>query len=232
MSTPTSPFNPSRQVERIREILVGRQMATVERRLSRLEHRASAPAPDLPERDPRPGPLATPQPNLGADEESRRRADAISKLATRIQENVEELRRGINSRPPAVEIDERFGSLRTEFRRDHEELLREVRQETRERITSVHELASRISRLATEQANRQDQDDGGAAVARLRTAIEDWQQRLAEHLENREQWMVSQMRGELTKLRKETWHWLGELHRMKADRSELSDPYFRPKPQG
>lgn len=229
MSTPTSPFNPSRQVERIREILVGRQMATVERRLSRLEHRVAPPA-DGPG-PPRPGPLATPQPNLVPGDENRARADEISKLATRIQENVEELRRGINSRPPAVEIDERFGSLRTEFRRDHEELLREVRQETRERIASVHELATRISRIAAEQANQRDRDDGGAAVARLRTAIEDWQQRLAEHLENRERWLVSQMREEIAKLRRETWHWLGELHRLKADRSDLAGPAFSPGSQ-
>ena len=42
MSTPESPFSPSRQVERIREILVGRQLAAVGRRLERLERGVAA----------------------------------------------------------------------------------------------------------------------------------------------------------------------------------------------
>lgn len=47
MSTPQSPFNPSRQVERIREVLVGRQMARLEQRVDRLERTqpASRPVP-------------------------------------------------------------------------------------------------------------------------------------------------------------------------------------------
>lgn len=44
MSTPPSPFNPSRQVERIREILVGRQVAKLEERMDRLEHCAPTPS--------------------------------------------------------------------------------------------------------------------------------------------------------------------------------------------
>lgn len=41
MSLPTPETHPSRQVERIREILVGRQMENVERRLEKLENRLS-----------------------------------------------------------------------------------------------------------------------------------------------------------------------------------------------
>lgn len=233
MSTPTSPFNPSRQVERIREILVGRQMAHVEHRLDRLEHRVSAP-PNGRQSAP-PPPVTGSQPGhhgeTGLVEESQQRELAISRLTERIQQSVEELRRGITSRPPATEVDERFGSLRGELRSDHAQLQRDLQQESRERVAAVQELASRISRLATEQADLRDSGDG-AAVARLQTAVEDWQNRLNDHLQNRERWLISQLRQELDRLRNETWHWLGELNRLKADRGESGGPrlHLNPKP--
>jgi hypothetical protein len=216
MSTPASPFNPSRQVERIREILVGRQMAQVEHRLSRLEHHRAAAAP--------PGNRhAVPQPALRQVEEaladeSRRRSEEVSKLGERIRQAFDDLQNRINACPPAAELDERLGSLRAELRGEQAQLHRDQQQESRERIAAVRDLASRISRLAAEQAKLREQS-GGAAVARLRSAVEEWQQRTGRQLREREQWLISQLRAELERLRAETWHWLGELHRLKADKT-------------
>lgn len=219
MSTPASPFNPSRQVERIREILVGRQMAQVEHRLNSLEHHRSSAPPNGRHLAPAtPSAASLRQIEEGLSEESQRRNEEIARLSRRIQQGVEDLRQQLTTRPPATEIDERFGSLRTELRHDHAQLHRELQQESRERIATVRDLAARISRLAADQAGRRG-DDGGAAVTRLRNAIEDWQQRFTENLQGRERWLISQLREELDRLRRETWHWLGELDRRKADKS-------------
>jgi len=218
MPTPASPFNPSRQVERIREILVGRQMARVEHRLDRLEHyRESAPPNGNHHAAAPPASSSLHQIEAGLSAESRRRAEEISRLSARIQQSFNDLRHQMTALPPAAEVDERFGSLRSELRHDQAQLQRELQQESRERVAAVRDLAARISRLAADQAGHRD-DDGGAAVARLRGAIEDWQQRLVDNLQGRERWLISQLREELDRLRNETWHWLADLNRRKADK--------------
>lgn len=226
MSTPESPFNPSRQVERIREILVGRHLAAVEQRLDRLELRGESAngqgqgpyGGPLAAEEARPGGVERLEQRLELEAEERRQAAAA--LAARIHESLDQLARRVDACPSAVEFDERLGSLREEFRQEQTRLQGEIRQETRVRMEVVSELAGRISALAAGRGVG-DREAQEAAVQRLRASLEDWQRRLIDYLQQREQWLIDQLRTELEHLRDDTWHWLGELHRTKVDRHEF-----------
>lgn len=227
MSTPESPFSPSRQVERIREILVGRQLAAVGRRLERLERGVAAGDDGR-----RPGEARAAveggveeaggggvrlERRPGSGEEERRQA---AELAARIHAALEQLARRVDGCPSALEFDERLGSLREELRQEQTRLQTELRQEVRSRAEVIGALAARVGELAA--AGRQPAGEvQDVAIERLRASIEDWQRQLLDYLSRRERWLIDQLRAELERLRDETWHWLGELHRAKVGRSEF-----------
>jgi len=141
-------------------------------------------------------------------------------MAARIHESLKQLGEQIQVRPTAAEFDERIGSLRTELRRDLSRLEIELRENSRRRSDGIAELATRVTRLAEEREARTRESDA-AAIARLQSSLGNWQGKLADHMKSRENWLVEQLREELQRLRAETWHWLGELHRTKVDRSEF-----------
>ena len=144
--------NPSRQVERIREILVGRQMESVERRLERLE---------------------------------------------------------ANLRPlPAVANDDVFEIRLANFEQRHDLKLQELRDEIdverARRVEETHRLATQIQAAA-----RNRSDSGFEAQADLEQRItrwlEQWNAGFRQHLQEREQYLIGELRGELEKTR--TWVW-------------------------
>lgn len=95
---PETKFNPSQQVERIREILVGREMGRIERRLAELETSTTATTPfrRAPEVEHR---MATTQQTLLRDtqelkmriqKESAARQQQFAQLAKKVAERVAE----------------------------------------------------------------------------------------------------------------------------------------------
>jgi DNA repair exonuclease SbcCD ATPase subunit len=236
MSTPESPFSPSRQVERIREILVGRQFASVERRLDRLEYRVVPPNGQRPSAAPAvvatplepPPPAAWERLEQRLESERDERREAAAALAARIHEALEQLSRRVDACPPATEFDERLGSMRDEFRQEQTRLQNEIRQENRLRLEAIQDLAGRVAALAAAAPKPAAHESQEVALQRLRASLDDWQRRLVEYLQNRERWLIDQLRAELEHLRDDTWHWLGELHRSKVDRAELETRWMRP----
>jgi len=148
MPHPTPQLQPARQVERIREILVGRQMQSVEHRLERLEQQL------------------TPMP-VDADG---------SVFETRLEENRRETREALREMQDHVDA----------------ERLR-LHEETR-RLAARIESVARARHEAAEEARR-------ALEADLRPWFEQWQEGLRQHLEQREQWLIGELRGELDRLR-------------------------------
>ena len=140
--------NPSRQVERIREILVGRQMESVERRLERLE---------------------------------------------------------ANLRPlPAVADEDVFEIRLASFEQRHDRKLQELRDEIdverARRVEETHRLATQIQAAA-----RHRSDTGVEAQAELEQRItrwlEHWNAGFHRHLQEREQYLIGELRGELERTR-------------------------------
>lgn len=136
--------NPSRQVERIREILVGRQMESVERRLERLE---------------------------------------------------------ANLRPmPALENEDVFHIQLANFEQRHDLKLQELRDEIdverARRVEETHRLATQI-----QAASRNRSESGVEAQAELEQRItrwlEHWNLGFREYLQQREQYLVGELRQEL-----------------------------------
>lgn len=147
---PPSPpeTNPSRQVERIREILVGRQMESVERRLERLE---------------------------------------------------------ANVRPlPSVASDDVFEIRLANFEQRHDLKLQELRDEIdverARRVEETHRLATQI------QASARNRTDSGFEAEsdleqRITRWLEHWNTGFRQHLQEREQFLIGELRGELEKTR-------------------------------
>ncbi|QJE99009.1 hypothetical protein [Luteolibacter luteus] len=140
--------NPSRQVERIREILVGRQMESVERRLERLE---------------------------------------------------------ANLRPlPTVANEDVFEIRLANFEQRHDLKLQELRDEIdverARRVEETHRLATQIQAAAR---NRSDNGVEAQAVLEQRITLwlEHWNTGFRQHLQEREQYLIGELRGELEKTR-------------------------------
>jgi hypothetical protein len=146
---PTPPdTNPSRQVERIREILVGRQMDRVERRLEQLE-------------------------------------SGLRPLPTRAPDDVFEIR---------------LASFEHRHDLKLQELRDEIDAEKARRIEETHRLAHQIQAAARSRA-----DSGIEAQAELEQKftrwLEHWNQGFRQYLHQREQHLVSELRGELERTR-------------------------------
>lgn len=148
MFPPAPEIHPSRQVERIREILVGRQMESVERRLEKLEGRL-APLPAQPE-------------------------------------------------------DDVFRIRLDRFEERHDREIRELRDEidaSRARqVEETHRLAGQIQAVARSRAEL-----GIEAQAELERKIgrwlEQWQAGFARQVQQREEFLIRELRAEIERQR-------------------------------
>lgn len=141
-------INPSRQVERIREILVGRQMESVERRLDRLEAN-------------------------------------LRPMPTQAGGDVFEI--GLASFEKRQ--DEKFAALRDE-----------IDAEKARRVEETHRLAGQIQAAARSRA-----DSGLEAQAEIELRftrwLDHWNQGFRQYLHQREEHLITELRGELEKTR-------------------------------
>lgn len=149
MSPPASPeAHPSRQVERIREILIGRQMENVERRLEKLEGRL-APLPSPPE-------------------------------------------------PDVFQI--RLERLEQQHARDLQELRDDIDAGRARELGEIHRLAGQIQAVARSRAEL-----GNEAQAELERKVghwlEHWQNGFTRHVQQREDYLIGELRAELERQR-------------------------------
>lgn len=142
-----SPYNPSAQVERMREIIVGRQLARVEQRLDRLEQYAEKP------RQPQ--------------------QDALYRIDL---------------------LEAQFEATRDNVQQQVDQVRREFGGEIANRQQEVHRLAEQIQ--LTAQSRNQNQ-----GVGDINQRLGQWQKSLESHLEQRENWLIQQLRAELQQLR-------------------------------
>jgi hypothetical protein len=148
MPHPTPQLQAGRQVERIREILIGRQMETVEQRLARLEQ------------------------NLQPMPVESSKAGFEQSLADVRKQNEESLCR-----------------LRDEIDADR---LRQL-DETRRLAQQIQSIAR--SRNSTEDEARL------TAEQRMSAWFSNWQTGLNQHLQQREQYLITELRTELDRMR-------------------------------
>ncbi|MEP4076916.1 hypothetical protein [Haloferula sp.] len=166
MPHPTPQLQAGRQVERIREILIGRQMETVEQRLDRLENALQ------------PMPVETP---TGIFEEQ---------MADVRKQNEEALCR-----------------LRDEIDADRLRQLDETRR-----------LAQQIQSVARSRASSEN-DAQQTAEQRMATWFDQWQKGLNQHLQQREDYLIGELRAELDRMR----IWIqDELAAKQADQPDLT----------
>lgn len=150
MPHPTPQLKAGRQVERIREILIGRQMETVEQRLDRLEESLH------------PMPVKS-QPGIFALQ-------------------LDEVRK---------QSDESLCRLRDEIDADRLRQLDETRR-----------LAQQIQSISRSRSSSED-DAREAAEQRMSVWFSHWQTGLNQHLQQRETYLVNELRAELDRMR--TW---------------------------
>jgi len=174
---PTPPdTNPSRQVERIREILVGRQMERVERRLEQLE-------------------------------------TGLRPLPTRPLDDVFEIRLA-------------------GFEQRHELKLQELRDEIdaekARRVEETHRLAQQIQ-AAARSRNASGIEAQAELEQKLTRWLEHWNQGFRQYLHQREQHLISELRGELVRTREwvssrleDSSQAKGDPHRLQASFEQLA----------
>ncbi|MGB6219439.1 hypothetical protein [Haloferula sp.] len=148
MPHPTPQLQAGRQVERIREILIGRQMETVEQRLDRLE------------KSIKPMPV---EPSAGI-----------------------------------------FEQKLTEIREQHEETLCRLRDEIdADRLRQLDEtrrLAQQIQTIARSR-NHSEEEARLAAEHRMAAWFSQWQVGLNQNLQQREDYLITELRAELDRMR-------------------------------
>ena len=198
MSTQPSPFNPSRQVERIREVLVGRQMARLEQRVDRLERTvpesrpptsAAAPPVELQRVD-----LRLDQFRANVQAQAQVLAGEIGRIEHRLAEV--ETKALTPPLPPAAPFDPRVDQLETLVGQQGRALTAQIAAETKQRRDETTALAARIQqsvdafgkRLATLQTPPVERQLGAlrdevlAETSALRRKVEGEVMRRAEDL--------------------------------------------------
>lgn len=138
------------QVERMREIIVGRQLGKVEQRLDRLEQQVTQTVP-LP--------------------------DAISRME---------------------DMEARFEALRDALQHQMDHMRRELGGEMVHRKQEVRRLAEQIQLSAQAKlTSLASQQEIASLESRLVQWLTSWQQSVELHVEQRERWLVGQLREEL-----------------------------------
>jgi bifunctional N-acetylglucosamine-1-phosphate-uridyltransferase/glucosamine-1-phosphate-acetyltransferase GlmU-like protein len=155
LDTTQSPYNPSAQVERMREIIVGRQLARVEQRLDRLEHFVE-------------------QPQLS-------HLDTLNRIET---------------------VEAKFEAARDNMQHQVDQMRLEYGGEIATRRHEVHRLAEQIQATAQQRSEQRVQPQMMADMEqRLGSWLTTWQRGLEQHLEQRENWLIQQLRQELQQVR-------------------------------
>jgi hypothetical protein len=138
------------QVERMREIIVGRQLGKVEQRLDRLEQQVTQTVP-LP--------------------------DAIMRME---------------------DMEARFEALRDALQHQMDHMRRELGGEMVHRKQEVRRLAEQIQHSAqAKMTTLASQQEIASLESRLVHWLTSWQQSVELHVEQRERWLVGQLREEL-----------------------------------
>jgi type I site-specific restriction-modification system R (restriction) subunit len=141
------------QIERMREIIIGRQLGKLEHRLDRLER------------------------NLGTHVTP----DVIEPDTRRLDE-----------------IEAKFEAVRDAMQQQMEQMRREWSGEMVHRKQEVRRLAEQIQIGAQAKMNAASvQQELAASENRLLAWVAAWQQSLEQHLEQREHWLIGQLREEL-----------------------------------
>ena len=166
--------NPSRQVERIREILVGRQMESVERRLDRLEANLR------------------PMPTQAGGDVFEIRLESFEKRQ-----------------------DEKLAALRDE-----------IDAEKARRVEETHRLAGQI------QAAARSRTDSGIEAQveiekRFSRWLDHWNQGFRQYLHQREEHLISELRGELEKTREWVKANVESADRGRAEQARLQESFLQ-----
>lgn len=184
---PSSPINPSQAVEKIREIIVGRQLERIEQRIARLEATGgpSVAAPLLEDR------LCTSEARIealqeslqrvndGLREETRQRSavyqEEIRHLAAQIQQ-VAAMRAAESPQPAIERLEARLGSwlsnwqgaLQTHLNQREQQLATRLRQE----VASLWEnTESQITRLQSRMIDRDQMEERFSRIAAAARAL-------------------------------------------------------------
>ena len=145
-----APTPSTTQVERMREIIVGRQLGKVEQRLDRLEQQVTQTVP-LP--------------------------DALTRME---------------------DMEARFEALRDAMQHQMDHMRRELGGEMVHRKQEVRRLAEQIQLTAqAKMTTLASQQEIASMESRLVQWVSSWQQSLEQHLEQRERWLIGQLREEL-----------------------------------
>lgn len=166
MPHPTPQLQAGRQVERIREILIGRQMETVEQRLDRLEN-SLHPMP-------------------------------VESQTGIFEEQWSDVRK---------QSEESLCRLRDEIDADRLRQLDETRR-----------MAQQIQSIARSRTNSED-EARQSAEQRMSAWFSQWQTGLNQHLQQRETYLVGELRAELERMR--TWV-RDELAAKQSDQPDLT----------
>jgi len=165
---PEPPLSPSQQVERIREILVGRQMQVVEERLERLERLMGSSQPAYPSPFPSSGPdfpeIPTPLEESAfqraLQEESTRRDRQISEIAAVLTKAGERLN------ATSTKLSEHDRIITQDLRTTLEEMSSSVAERVDARVREVldhlqaeidhvkHQLGAELQKVSEDKADR------------------------------------------------------------------------------
>ena len=158
LDTTSSPYNPSAQVERMREIIVGRQLARVEQRLDRLDHFVE-------------------QPQLS-------HRDTLNRIET---------------------VEAKFETSHDNMQHQVDQMRLEYGGEIATRRNEVHRLAEQIQATAQQRSDQRVQPQMMSEMEqRMGFWLTTWQRGLEQHLEQRENWLIQQLRQELQQVRAAT----------------------------
>lgn len=185
--SPPSPINPSQAVEKIREIIVGRQLERIEQRISRLESTGapSAVSPLLEDR------LCTSEARIealqqslqrmsdGLREETRQHSAAqreeVRQLAAQIQQ-VAAIRAAENPQPAIERLEARLGAWLTNWQGALQNHLNDREQQLatrlRQEVASLWEnTESQITRLQSRMIDRDLMEERFSRIAAAARAL-------------------------------------------------------------
>lgn len=181
MSPNPPPLNPSQTVERIREIIAGRQLDRLEQRIARLESTGSSPMP------------------LSA-------APFEERIST---------------------AEAHIEAVRQSVQRHTDEMREELERRGLQQRAEAQRLAAQIQQVAAMKTSQ----DGEAAASRLESRIGtwlgNWQGALQNHLNQREQHLAGQLRGEMTALWENMENQVMSLQSRAIDRDQLEQRFAK-----
>ncbi len=179
MSPAPSPLNPSQAVERIREIIVGRQLERLEERVARLE---STPVS---------GQVHTPWDDRLCTHEAR--LEALHHSLQRLTDSTRE----------------------------------ENETRTQQQRGEIQRLAAQIQQVAAMKSGEAEQASIRRLEERIGVWLTNWQGGLQSHLNERDERMAEQLRGEVATLWESTEAQITRLQSQSSDRDWIEERFAR-----